>query len=246
MPDLQNIAIILDKPQMGENIGAAARAMKNFGVSELRLVNPRDGWPNKRAEDMSASAIDIIQNALVFTSFEEAVSDRNILYATTGGARDMEKASITPKIMAEEIFLNTTNNIGIVFGCERTGLENLEISFCNKIVYIPVDKKYTSMNLAQAICVVCYELFQKNLIEGEDILQKTLSPAATQADMNSLFKFLETELERSNFFQVEEKKHKMMINIRDMFTKMNFTEQEIKTFRGILNALKSDRRCVDK
>lgn len=242
MTNLANIAIILDRPQMGENIGAAARVMKNFGLTDLRLVNPRDGWPNKKAEDMSANAIDIIQKSQVFESFEEAIGDRNIIYATTSASRDMEKISITPKIMSEEIYAAKEQKIGVVFGCERTGLENREISFCNKIVYIPVDAAYNSMNLAQAICVICYEIFQKTADDSIKNLQNSSSETADKNEINALFNFLENELENANFFQVAEKKPKMMVNIRNMFSRISFSGQELRTFRGILNALKNGKR----
>src|SRR5262249_51708592 len=153
-------AIILVRPQMGENIGAAARIMLNFGFTDLRLVAPRDGWPNEQAIKMSSGATEKI-NLQVFENFEDAISDLNFLYATTARQRDMNKEVVTP---AE---ISPTAKTGIVFGPERTGLENSEISLCDKLVAIPVNPDFASLNLAQSVAVICYQLNNLQIAKTE-------------------------------------------------------------------------------
>ncbi len=218
---------------MGENIGAAARALKNFGISDLRLVSPRDGWPNQKAHDMAANASDIIENAKIFNSVAEAVVDLNCLFATASRARDITKEIITPERAAEL----ARGKIGIIFGRESSGLDNDDISYCNYHISIPVSEAYDSMNLAQAVCVICYE-FYKQSFAGKIKDQNDNANLAERNDINEMVKFLENELEGKNFFQVKEKKPGMMINIRNIFTKHFYTEQEVRTLRGIFNALK--------
>jgi tRNA/rRNA methyltransferase len=238
MQTLNNISIILTRPQMGENIGAAARVMLNFGITDLRIICPRDGWPNEKALAMSAGANQIINNAKIFDKFEDAIADLNIVYATTARERDMVKPAVTPKQMADEAAQASTAKIGVVFGPERTGLENIEVSFCNKILYVPVNSEYKSLNLAQAVALVCYELFQTNVNKIYKVNDVDKAELASKGDYNALFEFLEVELDRSNFFQVAEKKPRMMDNIRNIFAKTNLTKQEMQTLRGVLKAIK--------
>jgi tRNA/rRNA methyltransferase len=244
MTNLEKISIILSKPQMGENIGATARVMKNFGIKDLRIISPRDGWPNQKAIDMSANAVDIIESAKIYNSFENAISDIQILFATTARERDLEKNSSTPKQASAKILEAIGDNVkcGILFGQERTGLDNAEISFANEIIYIPTNPEYSSLNLAQSVCVVAYEVFQacsanfQTYKSSFDNLGK-ISKAASNDDMQALYNYLEAEMDRANFFQVAEKKPKMMNNIRSIFTKANLTEQEVRTLRGVFNCL---------
>ncbi|MFN9476890.1 MAG: RNA methyltransferase, partial [Rickettsiales bacterium] len=144
-----NIAIILVAPQLGENIGASARAMKNFGLRDLRIVAPRDGWPNKKAESMSVGAIDIINQAKVFSSIEEAVSDLSFIYATTGVVRAINKNYVLSRNLKQDI--DSNYSIGIMFGRENCGLNNQEITYANKILVIDTDKNFTSLNIAHAV-----------------------------------------------------------------------------------------------
>jgi tRNA/rRNA methyltransferase len=241
---MRNLSIILVKPQMGENIGATARIMKNFGFSDLRLVSPRDGWPNEKAHEMSANADSIIENARIFTSLEDATSDLNILFATAAKSRDMAKDVISPERAAEIISGQGGASLkaGMVFGRESSGLDNEEISHCNYQISIPVSKEYDSLNLAQAVCVICYELFKCQGTAWEKKLSGEIATAfekpAERGDINEMIKFLDNELTRKNFFQVSDKKPGMMVNIRNIFTRHFYTEQEVRTLRGIFNALR--------
>jgi tRNA/rRNA methyltransferase len=231
--NLNSISIILVKPQMGENIGSAARIMKNFGISDLRLVSPRDGWPNPKAHEMSAHADDIIESAKVFNSTADAVADLGMVFATASKARDMAKPVITPE-QATSLLKDT--KIGFLFGRESSGLNNEDISFANHLISIPVSAEYNSLNLAQAVCVICYEVFKSLTIAPA--LPKETEQLSSRKDISEMLNFLDRELTDKNFFQVPEKKPGMMINIRNIFTRNFYTEQEIRTLRGIFNALK--------
>ncbi|MDX1950056.1 MAG: RNA methyltransferase [Rickettsiales bacterium] len=231
---LNNIYIILSKPQMGENIGSVARIMKNFGCVNLRIIAPRDGWPNEKAYEMSAHAKDIINNAEIFENLEEAISDISYLAATASVKRFISKEIINPE-EAGKIITKKINNYkcGILFGRESSGLSNEEISACNQMVTIKTSDLYPSLNIAQACCVMLYEIFKNNSKVKKIINNNSKNLIANKSEYLSLVNFLEAQLERKNFFQVKEKKKNMMINIKNMFTKNNFTDQEIKTLKGI-------------
>ncbi len=230
---MNNISIILIKPQMGENIGATARAMKNFGLRDLRIVSPRDGWPNEKAHEMSAHASDIIESARIFNSIEEATADLNILFATASKPRDMVKEVITPS--QASALIPSTAKAGFIFGKESSGLDNYDISHCNYLISIPVSPEYDSLNLAQAVCVIGYELF-KGTDEKKNM--DISPPLSERKDINELINFLDRELTTKNFFQTPSKKPGMLINIRNIFTRHFYTEQEVRTLRGIFNALR--------
>lgn len=220
-------AIILVQPQMGENIGAAARAMLNFGLTDLRLVAPRDGWPNVKAVEMSAGALDKI-TPKVFADFKSAVADLDFLFATTSRQRDMQK----PVIALNEITL--TKKTGIVFGPERTGLENDDISLCDKLVFINVNPEFKSLNLAQSVAIACYQI--SLLCEQSSIMQTEAEPASKD-EMAGLFGHLEEELSKRNFFSTPEKKPGMIVNIRNIFSRASLSGQELRTLRGIIRCL---------
>ena len=234
-------AIILVAPQLGENIGATARAMLNFGIDDLRIVNPRDGWPNPKAEDMSKGAISVIENARIFESLADAAHDINRLYATTARPRDMVKPIITPEDCAQNIMQNAEagEKSAIMFGPERSGLNNDDLTLCDSIVIIPVSEVYGSLNLAQAVVLMCYEYFKLN---GDDIikLEKNIhenDEVADKAELASMFCHLEQELDNSGFFRVEDKRKKMVYNIRNIFSRNELTTQEVRTLRGIIKSL---------
>ena len=204
-----SITIILFEPQLDENIGAVARAMLNFNLSNLRII--KKGWkPNKVSIKNSAKADSILKNAKVFKSLEEGIKEA-----------------------VKSIKKNNNSNIGILFGPERSGLNNNSIALCDKIIEIPLNKKFNSLNLAQSVLLVAYELFNFNLYKK--IFLKT-----TKAKKKQLFNFfnvLESYLEIKNFFNIKEKKQKMMINIKSIFNKADLTEKEIKIILGIIKNL---------
>ena len=227
-----SITIILFEPQLDENIGAVARAMLNFNLLNLRII--KKGWkPNKVSIKNSAKADSILKNAKVFKSLEEGINDLNYVYATSNRKRDLSTKVVNLKEAVKSIKKNNNSNIGILFGPERSGLNNNSIALCDKIIEIPLNKKFNSLNLAQSVLLVAYELFNFNLYKK--IFLKT-----TKAKKKQLFNFfnvLESYLEIKNFFNIKEKKQKMMINIKSIFNKADLTEKEIKIILGIIKNL---------
>lgn len=221
-------AIILVEPQMGENIGAAARVMYNFGFDDLRVVNPRDGWQGTqvydKAHEMSAHADWIIEKAKLFDSVEAAIADLEYVYAASARPRDMTKEVIAPR----EIELK--GKTGFMFGRESNGLTNEQIMLANKIITIPVNPEYSSINISMSVGIICYEASQQSL-------QKPEFEMATKADIDALIKHFETELDKTEFFTVPRKKPGMMLNFSNIFTRSSLTAQEVRTLRGVVKAL---------
>lgn len=223
-------SIILVEPQMGENIGATARAMKNFGLSDLRIVNPRDGWPNQRAIDMSAGASNIIHSASIFSDLNSSLSGVKRLYALTARTRDMSK----PHIQLNELEL-AQDGVAFMFGRENSGLTNGEISMSDAIVTIPTDPNFSSLNIAQSVILVCYQIFKLQKIQNN-------LPEHDICDKNQLAYFCEIliqMLDEKKFFKVEEKKPGMIINIKNIFARNNLSTNELQTLMGIIKKLSS-------
>jgi tRNA/rRNA methyltransferase len=225
-------AIILVEPQMGENIGAAARVMYNFGFDDLRIVNPRDGWKGTqvydKAHEMSAHADWIIEKVRLFESVDSAIADLEHVYAASARPRDMTKEVITPK----EIKLK--GKTGFMFGRESNGLTNEQIMLANQIVTIPVNPEYSSINISMSVGIICYEASQQSL-------QKPEFEMATKGDIDALVKHIEAELDKTDFFSVPRKKPGMMLNFSNIFTRTNLTVQEVRTLRGVIRALSQGR-----
>ncbi|MFV9875515.1 MAG: RNA methyltransferase [Rickettsiales endosymbiont of Dermacentor nuttalli] len=244
MTQIQKTTIILVEPQLGENIGAAARVMWNFGLQDLRIVNPRDSWPNKQALNVSVHASHIIQSAQIFSSIEEAVADINILYATTARRRYLNKTVITVRDMSEEINQNSSlPNIktAVIFGPERTGLNNNYLTIANKLVLIPTEANFSSLNLAQAVGLISYEIFITNTKDTKNSQLNPIYELADNHDILSFFKHLELMLDQKSFFKVAEKKEGMIHNIRNIFKRITpLTKQDIKTLHGIVQILNKE------
>lgn len=235
--------IILVNPQMGENIGAAARAMLNCGLSHLRLVNPRDGWPSERAEATSSGALALMPEVQVFKTLPEAVADCNTVFATTARARDLVKPVYTPRAAAHSIRekINATERVAILFGAERAGLTNEELEQAHHLITIPLNPGFSSLNLAQSVLLVAYEWSQYvfeapsvNLPTGKSL------PAKTD-EFNMFFNRLDDELQKNGFYRVPEMKDLISRNIRSLFSRAQPTDQEISTLHGILSALLGHR-----
>ena len=194
--------IILSEPQLGENIGAAARAMKNFGFSDLRLAAPRDGWPNEKAEAMAVGAADVVQAARVYASVREAVSDLRLVFAATARDRSMAKPVLTPEEAVRRLKKAADEGIaaGILFGNERAGLTNDDVALADCAVTIPTDPELSSINLGQAVLVLCYEWFKA---AGPAPMPERISHGASfpapREELILLFEHLEDELEKSGF-----------------------------------------------
>ena len=232
--------IVLVRPQLAENIGAVARAMWNCGLDELRLVAPRQGWPNAAAYPSASGAGAVLDRARVFAAVADAVADLGVVYASTARLRDMVKPFLTPRQAAlewvEEVGRGT--RVGILFGPERTGLDNDEVVPARKIVCAPLNPEFTSLNLAQAVLLFAYEW---RLAGGSELPRReprtALEEPATQEDLANFFEHLEDELESGNFFAIREKKPAMLRNIRNIFSRAVLTRQEVRTLHGIVKAL---------
>jgi len=232
-------AFILVAPQMGENIGAAARAMMNFGITDLRLVRPRDGWPNAAAIDTGAKAFNFI-NVQVFDSLSDASKDLNKLYATTARARDMVKPVYSPDAAIKNalpIVANGAAKVGFVFGPERTGLENDDLSRCHAIINVPTNPDFSSLNLGQCVLLIAYAIGQVNDGIPDVTLPMGDSAPASQEKLDEFLTRLEDALDDAQFYKTPDAKTPMVRNIRNMFKRNDLSEQEVKTLHGIVSAL---------
>jgi tRNA/rRNA methyltransferase len=230
-------AIILIKPQMGENIGATARAMRNFGLTDLRLVAPRDGWPNPAAVPMAAGADAILDAAKVYRDTEEAIADLKLVFATTARARHMAKPAATPREAAAEMaaMIGQGQPCGILFGPEKAGLHNDDVALSDKILHIPASPAFSSLNLAQAVLIIGYEWFTAAV--SETLPSPDLPPPAPKEELVRLFEHLEAELDAAGFLRPVEKRPSMVRNLRNLLQKGRFSEQDIRTLRGVIKAL---------
>ena len=232
-------AVILVAPQLGENIGTAARAMLNFGLSDLRLVRPRDGWPNERANAAASGADLVIERARLFDTTAEAVADLDYVVATTARSRDMVKPILTPETAARqmrEAFAEGGQG-GLLFGPERTGLENDDVALADAIMMVPVNPAFASLNLAQCVLLMSYEWFKSgDDTEGERIEYLQTRPAKKE-ELVGFFEHLEGELDRFGFLKPPEKRPSMVRNLRNMFQRAGLTEQEVRTLRGVVASL---------
>ena len=234
--------IILVEPQLGENIGAVARAMLNCGLTELRLVNPRDGWPSEPARANAAGADLVIDGATLFDRTEDAVADLQLIYATTARLRDMVKPVLAPEPAAERLHAAGLSGLksGIMFGRERAGLTNDEVVLADAAVIFPLNPGFTSLNLAQAVLLMGWEWRRRMLGAPAEEFMPSQSPPAERGQLLQFFQHLETELAKGNFFFPPEKKHHMVRNLRNIFERTKLTEQEIRTLHGVVRALTRD------
>ena len=234
-----NISIILVEPQLGENIGTTARAMLNFGFENLILVNPRDDWPNEYAIKAAAGAIKVIEKTRVFKNLEDALSEFNFAFSTTIRPRDMVKPVNGLETMAEKSYkkLEMKQKIAFIFGKEKSGLTNHQISLTDEIIEIPTNKDFSSLNLAQAVILVVSELNRLGVSYAKEEIVIPDSFPANKKDLISFFNHLERALDDSGFLKPLEKKPTMMMNIRNIFNRSNLTDQEVKTLRGVITAL---------
>jgi tRNA/rRNA methyltransferase len=242
--DLEGPAIILVEPQLGENIGMAARAMGNFALSRLRIVNPRDGWPNVAAQRAAAGADQILERAELFPTVEQAVADLDLLFATTARAHDQAKPVMGPQAAAQEIAAHVVGGAkaGILFGRERWGLTNDEVARANRIVTFPVNPGFASLNLAQAVLLMGYEWF-KHATGGElPFAMPERSERASQHQMDAFFDNLVRELDRVEFLRPAEKRGTMLVNLRNIFSRMEPTKQDMHTLHGVVMAIAEGRK----
>ncbi len=236
--------VILARPQMGENIGASARAMKNCGLSDLRLVAPRDGWPNPAAEPMAASGKDIIQNAKVFDTLADACSDIDLLLATSARPRDLAKAVISPRDGAHKILehhqMSETGQAAFLFGAERTGLDNDELATADMIIQADLNPDGSSLNLAQAVMMMAWEWRAAMLDavpQAKTVSTDFARDLASISDKEFFFNRLETLLDEKGFFTSPEMAPVVKRNLRTFFTRGQPSVQELRTLQGVLTVL---------
>jgi len=250
--------MILVAPQLGQNIGFAARAMANFGLAELRLVTPRDGWPSEKARAAAAGADSIIDAARVYPDLASAVADLTFVLATTARPRSMVKPVLTLEGAARALSARggRGERTAVLFGPERSGLDNDAISLADAIVTAPVNPSFASLSLPQTVLLVAYEWLQAQgstlgrartcdgpATEGLDIGK---TRPANRAELFGLFEHLESELDRSGFLGPPEKRPNMVRAIRNMFHRMGLTEQDVSTWRGIVASLSGRNERADK
>jgi tRNA/rRNA methyltransferase len=236
--------IVLVEPQLGENIGAAARAMANFGLSRLRIVNPRQSWPNDKARMMATGGTRILDGAELYDTLEGAIADCNFVLATTARAHDQAKPVIGPAAAAALIAprIDAGERIAILFGRERNGLENDEVALADRIVTLPVNPAFASLNLAQAVVIVAYEWFKLRSGATLPFAMPEKSAAAPKEQLLAFFASLERELEKVEFFRPPDKRETMQINLRNIVTRMKPTRQDIQTLHGVIMAIAEGRK----
>ena len=237
-------AIILVEPQLGENIGAAARAMLNFGLTDLRLVRPRDGWPSAKATAAASGADTVLDAARVFETTEDAIADLQHLCAATARRRDMLKTVVTAERAALDIrgAAAAGETSGVLFGPERAGLTNDDVSLADCLLTVPLNPAYASLNLAQAVLLVAYEWFRAGDATPAALLEEGRARPANKDELVGFFKHLECELDASGFLFVAEKRPSMGRNIRSMFQRAGLMEQEVRALRGMVASLAGRRR----
>lgn len=232
---LGNIYFILVRPQMGENIGFVARAIKNFNIKHLRIVNPRCHWPNHKALATSVGAKDILKSTKVYNSIEKSIGDLDIIFASTSRIRRINKKIIS--ILDLKSKIKKKRKIGILFGPESSGLSNDETSYADYLVKIPTNKKFSSLNLSHSATIFCFEIFQ--YFSNKKAIYKSgyRSLVAKKFEVNKFLRFIVSRLDKRGFLQPDHKRKSMIRNISNIFHRINLSEQEIRILLGIFSTL---------
>ena len=231
--------IVLVRPQLGANIGKAARAMLNFGLTELRLVAPRDGWPNPEAGPAASGADIVLQGAQVFDATADAIADCTLVYASTVRRRDLVLPIVEPKAMGEGIATNSGRS-AILFGPERSGLETEDVALANAIVTVPINPEFGSLNLAQAVILLAYEWSRTQTLAQPTA--KETEPPATHRELDGLIGQLDDALQGKGYFHPPERTEATRNTLRTILTKPGWSSREIQALRGVIRALSEDAR----
>jgi tRNA/rRNA methyltransferase len=236
--------VVLVEPQLGENIGATARAMANFGLARLRLVKPVQKWPNEKARVMAAGADRVLDSAVLYDSLADAIADCTFVLAATARNHDQAKPVLGAEKAAAEMAerISGGENVALVFGRERNGLENHEVALADRIITLPVNPAFASLNLAQAVVIVGYEWFKQTGGGKLPFATPERSPPAAKQQLAAFFSELERELEKVEFFRPEEKRGTMAVNLRNIFQRMAPTQQDVRTLHGVINAIVQGRK----
>ena len=226
--------IVLVRPQLGQNIGKAARAMLNFGLTEMRLVAPRDGWPNPEAGPAASGADEVLERAQLFDTAEAAIADCSLVFASTVRRRDLVMPVVGPEQMAEDIAASPGRS-AILFGPERSGLETEEVALAKAIVTVPINPDFGSLNLAQAVILLAYECSRRAGLAQPTV--KETEPAAPHGDLEGLIEHLNGELDAKGYFHPPSRTQATKNTLRTIFTKAGWSSREIKAIRGVIRAL---------
>ena len=236
-------AIILVEPQLGENIGTAARAMMNCGLDDLRMVRPRDGWPSTKAVSAASGADIVLEKARLYSSVPAAIADLVHVYAASARDRGMVRREVTPRHAAREMraWLAAREPCGLLIGPERTGLLNDDVALADTVLTVPLNPAFSSLNLAQAVLIVGYEWFTSGAAAPPEILRRGGSRPATKAELLNFFGHLEEALEKNGFLRNREARPHMVRNLRSLFQRAQCTEQELRTLHGVVTAFAGPR-----
>ncbi|MDA5094926.1 RNA methyltransferase [Aliiroseovarius sp. KMU-50] len=232
-------AIVLVRPQMGQNIGSAARAMLNFGLERMRIVAPRDGWPNPDAVAMASGAGRVLDASTIHDSVADAVGDCDFVFATTARSREMTKPVVSPEramAMSREM-QRDGRKVAILFGPERTGLENDDVAVANAIITVPVNPEFASLNLAQCVLLTAYEFRRQTADVEHEVLSMPTTETASVIEVEKLAEHYEARLDEQGFFFPETKAEVMKVNLRNMWSRMPLTRQDVQMFHGMLRQL---------
>ena len=227
---------ILVKPQLGENIGACARSMKNFGFTKLHIVSPKINFPNHKAKATSVGAFDIINTAKVFKETKDAISTFDTVVSLSARRRDINKRHISLSAFINLVKKRNNSNFGLMFGPEASGLSNQDLSFSNYILQIPTSSKFKSLNLSHSLTIICYEIFKvfnEKLFKKKDLNIKISS----KSKINSLVKHLLKLLDEREFFLPKEKKHSMLMNINNLIYRLEPNDKELRILASIISSL---------
>tara|TARA_Y100000590_G_C15558882_1_gene953915 strand:+ start:155 stop:886 length:732 start_codon:yes stop_codon:yes gene_type:complete len=238
----KNIHFILARPQMGENIGATARVLKNFNFTNLRIVNPRDGWPNEKAKATSVGAFNILKSSKSYTSIEKAVADLNFVVATSARNRSINKKMSTINKLKQ--IIKNKKKIGIIFGPEASGLSNSELSCADCLIQIPTNKKFSSINLSHSVMIFAYELYKTFKINKNYANEKNENAIAKKSEVAKFINFILFSLDRIGFLQPNHKKKSMINSIKNIFYRNNLSNKEIRILLGVFAGL--NKRKIKK
>ena len=231
---LKNTYFILSRPQLGENVGSTARALKNFNIPNLRIVNPRCVWPNKKSIDTSVGAKNILESAKIYNSIEESIGNLDIIFASTARVRKINKKVISITDFTKKIKNN--KKVGIIFGPEASGLSNNELNCADYLVTIPTNKNFTSLNLSHSVIIFCFQLFQHFNKKKTRFSSSYKSSMASKSEINKFLSFIIKGLDKKGFLQPSHKRQSMIRNINNIFHRINLSEQEIRILLGVFSS----------
>tara|TARA_Y100001970_G_scaffold235954_1_gene295301 strand:- start:25 stop:753 length:729 start_codon:yes stop_codon:yes gene_type:complete len=236
-----NYGFVLIQPQLGENIGASARSLKNFGFSNLIITNPKCGWPNIKAKATSVGAFEIIDKTKIYKDTDSAIKNFDLVFSFSARKRDINKKHISMHNFLKILKKQKKKKIGLMFGPEASGLSNLDLSYANYVVQIPSSPKFKSMNLSHSITLVCYEIFKLNNFKllKQSVFKKEIGQ---KGKLSSILKLLHSNLDKKNFFKPPEKRSSMIKNINNLFYRMEANDKELRILGSLIGSLSKNKK----